>query len=162
MKTRMIAGAVLLALAPALAGADELASLAPGTRVRVTADRAGSPRLIGTIVAVDEELLTLMNDSNQKVTLPRNLVKQAEMSWGRRGHGWQGLLAGAALGTAMGFAEGDTCDRYACYTRHQNALYGGIGLAVIGALIGRKVKTDRWAGIELRVRPTGASMSVRF
>ncbi len=108
------------------------------------------------------------------------------MVTGTTRHWLRGLVIGAALGVAMGFAidvDPERCefdDNYACSRGEAVALMGGTS-AVIGAGIGALFKKDVWtpvgldalgppparvsrAGLALRAVPGGASLdlSVRF
>ena len=121
-----------------------------------------------------------------QLRLPRESVTRLEIVTGTERHWLRGLVIGAALGVAMGFAidvDPERCefdDNYACSRGEAVALVGGTS-AVIGAGIGALFKKDVWTpvgldalgppparvgrvGLALRAVPGGASLdlSVRF
>jgi len=162
-----------------------------GARVRIRTYPATGDWIKGVLAGADSETIALVPDGApplgpNQLRLPRQAVTRFEMVTGTKRHWLRGLVIGAALGVAMGFAidvDPERCefdDNYACSRGEAVALLGGTS-AVIGAGIGALFKKDVWtpvgldalgppparvsrAGLSLRAVPGGASLdlSVRF
>lgn len=140
-----------------------------GARVRVTLAETDS-ELVGDIIEIDEQTLTLMSEHRRIVPLPRDLIRRLEISQGRRGHGWWGLAIGLAAGAAIGAAEkpdDQSCVGENCYSRAENVAYGALGAGLIGALVGALYTTDQWIEVpsdhlQLKIGPNrlGPGLSV--
>lgn len=125
------------------AGAQDLASLQHGVRIRVQ-PTVGDSRT-GTYVGVSSDSLHYLNESSRSVSavIPMDQVKSVEVSAGR-GRG-RGLLRGALIGSAIGLVGGailgaatysdDTWCIIAC-SRRENALFFGAMLGTGGAIAG--------------------------
>jgi hypothetical protein len=89
-----------------------------------------------------------------QVTLPTTSVSRLDVYAGKKRRTWQGLLAGAAVGIALGFAakvDSVACeDSYttACSRSEALATYGGAG-ALVGALVGTAFQSERWTPVAL-------------
>ena len=151
----------VLTTVPVFAQSPTSLSSAPGSsfdqqRVRVTTSDAAQTQLTGTIVAMDEKTLTIINRGGKQVTIPRERVARLDVSVGRKRNALGGFLTGAAIGTVLGAAAaackpGQFCPSPlppAAVAAVSGAFFGGIGAAV-----GHSVKTDKWVKMPLeRVR----------
>ncbi|HYN83370.1 MAG TPA: hypothetical protein VES88_17965 [Gemmatimonadaceae bacterium] len=127
------------------AGAQDLASLQHGVRIRVQ-PTVGDSRT-GTYIGVSRDSLHYMNESSKSVSavIPMDQVKSVQVSAGR-GRG-RGLLRGALIGSAIGLVGGailgaatysDSGDGWciiAC-SRGETALFFGALLGTGGAIAG--------------------------
>ena len=104
----MVLAPVLVAAAfPATMDAAESAS---GPRVRVTSN--GNKRVVGTLVRLDDEFLSLTVDDDKEVRLQRAAVTMLETSQRRGTRGkwiFRGVLAGGAIGAGIGKATETDC-----------------------------------------------------
>ena len=162
-----------------------------GARVRVRTDPATGGWIKGVLAGADSESIALVPEGApplgpNQLRLPRQAVTRFEIVTGTTRHWLRGLVIGAALGVALGFAidvdpvKCEFDDNYACSRGEAVGLMGGFS-AVIGAGIGGMVKKDLWTpvgldalgppparvgrtGLALRAVPGGASLdlSVRF
>jgi len=144
------------------------------TRLRVTAPELGKKPLVGTLAAVEPDVILLHVDGAARpLTVRRDLVTKWEISRGRHSHvarnaAW-GLVGGVVVGAVIGaasynedglFSQGESVGLGA-------AFFGGIGL-VGGALLGVN-KTESWDEVDqhsLRLGvapvPRGVGVSVRW
>lgn len=146
-------------------------AFAPGTRARASLVGENGT-VVGTVVSVDADFLTLVTENQRSVSLPRDDVAKLEISTGRKGHALWGALIGAGAGALIGLAEGaDDCVGDECYTRGENVAYGALGAGMIGALVGALYRTDRWVtvpstgirvGVDVTPRGAGVSMTWSF
>jgi hypothetical protein len=196
MKTRTW---LLAALLGSLA-TDALAQASPeppalelpvGARVRVRTYPATGDWIKGVLAGADSGTIALVPDGApplgpNQLRLPREAVTRFEIATGKKRQWLPGLVVGAVLGVAMGFAvdvDPVRCEfdaNYACSRGEAVAITGGF-FAVTGAGIGALVKRDVWtpvgldalgpplarvgrAGLGLRALPGGVSLdlSVRF
>ncbi len=196
MKTRTW---LLAALLGSLAS-DALAQASPeppalelpvGARVRVRTYPAMGGWIKGVLAGADYGTIALVPDGApplgpNQLRLPREAVTRFEIATGKKRQWLPGLVVGAALGVAMGFAidvDPVRCefdDNYACSRGEAVALVGGT-MAALGAGVGSLVRRDVWtpvgldalgppparvgrSGLGLRAVPGGVSLdlSVRF
>jgi hypothetical protein len=181
-------------LAAGAAGAQDqppALELPVGARVRLRTYPATGGWIRGVLAGADAETIALVPDGApplgpNQLRLPRQAVTRFEMVTGTTRHWLRGLVIGAALGVAMGFAidvDPERCqfdDNYACSRGEAVAILGGTS-AVLGVGIGGLVKKAVWTpvgldalgppparvartGLALRAVPGGASLdlSVRF
>lgn len=145
----LVALALLLAAGPASAQ-----QLQPGQRIRVTAPELKLERAVGELRWVDRDSLVLDTPAAH-LALPTGLVQQVEVSRGRKGHTLLGTAIGAGVGLAAGFllfapgssectGSGDY-EEY-CMWYRAGAMVGG---AVVGALTGTLIRSERWEPIPL-------------
>jgi hypothetical protein len=162
-----------------------------GARVRVRTQAAPGDWIKGVLTGADSGAIALVPDGApplgpNQLRLPREAVTRFEMATGKKRQWLPGLVVGAVLGVAMGFAmdvdpvrcEFDT--NYACSRGEAVGMMGGVS-AAMGAGIGALVKRDVWtpvgldalgppparvgrAGLGLHALPGGVSLdlSVRF
>jgi hypothetical protein len=137
----------------------------------------------GTIAFVPEGAPPL---GPNQLRIPRETVTRLEIVTGKKRQWLPGLVLGAALGVAMGFAidvDPERCefdDNYSCSRGEAVALMGGT-MAALGAGVGSLVRKDVWmpvgldalgppparltsSGVGLRAVPGGLAvdLSVRF
>ena len=125
------------------AGAQNLASLQEGVRIRV--QPVVGHRETGNYLGVTGDSLRVFTPLSATVPLavPMNKVKSLEVSRGQS-HG-RGLLKGALLGTAIGVVGGailgaatyshDDCDFLVC-SKGSAAAFAGVGFGALGLLAG--------------------------
>jgi hypothetical protein len=160
--------ALALLAAPPAARAAAAQPLAPDTRARITAGRAGRP-VAGLLRRAGADSVAVHDSGGRLLTVvARADVRRVEVSLGRESRGaafrrgaLRGALIGAGTGAFMGWF-GDTCrDRdgnpRTCETEvsHVGQIAGGAaGVGVVGALIGGLVARprERWAAAELPAR----------
>jgi len=196
MKTKTWLLAALLgslatdALAQALPEPPAL-ELPVGTRVRVRTQAAPGDWIKGVLTGADSGAIALVPDGApplgpNQLRLPREAVTRFEMATGKKRQWLPGLVVGAVLGVALGFAvdvDPVLCEfdiNYYCSRGEAVAAIGGTS-AAMGAGVGALVKRDVWtpvgldalgppparvgrAGLGLRALPGGVSLdlSVRF
>ena len=138
-----------------------------GMRVRVTfrpSPPSGSrtnrrERLAGTLLRVDQATLTLSDRSEPPRVVPIDSIVGLDVSRGRKGQAGKGALIGLATGVAAGIVassivcSGGDCRQsggdYTGLSRVVFAVGGGLFGAGAGALIGGRLKTDRWEPVSL-------------
>jgi hypothetical protein len=143
-------------------------------RVRLTAPEVAKERLVGTLAAVEQDIIRLRVDGEARpLTVRRDLVTKWEVSRGRHSHvgrnaAW-GLLGGVVVGTALIAAtyEDDGFFSAGEALAVGAGLFGGIG-ALLGALVGVN-KTESWdevdsKSLQLAVipAPRGVGVSLRW
>jgi len=108
----------------------------------------------GTLVRGDGTSITFAVPGEGEVTLPTTSVSRLDVYAGKKRRTWQGLIAGAAVGIALGFAakvDSVACDdsyTTACSRSEALATYGAAG-ALVGALVGTALQSDRWTPVTL-------------
>lgn len=143
--TSLVALALLTAASQLRAG--ETAEVRPGVRVRVTSPALGHRALVGSVIAFDEEALTLaIQGSREPTMILREEIRTIAVSQGRESRAkgaLLGLLAGAAVGAVVGAASGD--DSNWCCSSGEMAKGLGLVGAAAGALIGVTITPgERW------------------
>ena len=147
-----------------------LASLTPGTHVRVKAPPLGSSARSGHVVSAGADTLVVRPDDERgfTVTVPRTEITQLDVSVGRSTRKARLALAGAAAGGLVGVVAGvatftDPCvaNPAVCagwfYETQGSAAFGGfVGGALLGAaagaIAGHFWTTDRWEPHPLRLQ----------
>lgn len=162
-----------------------------GARVRVRTYPATGDWIEGVLAGADSGTIALVPEGApplgpNQLKLPREAVTRFELATGKKRQWLPGLVVGAALGVALGFAmdvDPVRCefdDNYFCSRAGAVAAMGATSAAMgagIGALVRKDVWTPvalealgppgarvGWAGIGLRPVPGGVSLdlSVRF
>ena len=156
-----------------------LASLAPGTHVRVRAASLGPEAQPARVVAASADTIVVRPDraSGFDVTVPRAEIAQLDVSAGRRTRKARLALIGLGAGTVVGWIAGAAsysdpcktepaiCAGFFYETRGSDAFAGAVAGAFLGAvggaIAGQLWKTDRWEprslgtqGAALRVGPS--------
>jgi hypothetical protein len=130
----------------------------PGARVRVTvaADEGRPTRIVGTLVALTRDEITLRSpaDDGLEFRVPRISVTQVEVSQGQRTRWLRGLglgfLGGAAAGAVFGFVlDEDGNDLRPEHAAAAGAVFGGIAGGLIGTVAGATTRVDRWCALPL-------------
>jgi hypothetical protein len=127
--------------------------LCPGLRVRVRG--AGQP-MVGDVVAVDSESIDIRLARERRVVrVPRQQLTRIETLRGRKSAAGTGALVGlipaAAFGGLLGygfyraFCEG--CSDSPAPAMARGAVIVGAPGALLGAIVGAAVRTDRWEDI---------------
>lgn len=120
----------------------------------------------GVLVRGDARSLTFSLAGEGEVTFPTSSVSRLDILTGRKRHTWQGLVAGAALGIALGFTSNvdsvECKNSYttACSRGEALATYGGGG-ALVGALAGTLLQSDRWTPVALSTLRTSSAAAGR-
>ncbi len=170
---------LLLALVPV--ATQSHAQLEPNQRVRITAEvvaaqlagRDAGPRLVGTLVAIDEQKVVVRLDGRgEDSTVPRAAITRIEVGHSQYG---KGALVGAAVGAAVFVGLGlayCSSSNGGCASPNQEVYKAGLAWSGLGALIGTFAGgRDHWEPVELdRVRITlsprrgglGLSASIGF
>jgi hypothetical protein len=113
----------------------------------------------GILVNADSATIALVPENapplgaNQLV-VPSTSVGRFELQTGSKRHWLYGLVAGVALGVALGFTldvDPVACEYdydYAC-SRGEAVAYSALGFGVLGGGVGALIKTDRWTPVAL-------------
>lgn len=114
-----------------------------GTRIRVQATTALSPRTAGTLVALDSDSLRFLSDRGESLVLPTRSVANLDRSLGKRSHVLEGLVTGLLAGMLIGsIAFVDPSEQGL-----EAIEYGIAGAAVglfVGGAVGAAIQTERW------------------
>ena len=134
-----------------------LLRLPMGARVRLQTAAAPGSWMRGILLSADSASIGLVPENapplgaNQLV-VPSTSVGRFELQTGIKRHWLHGLVAGLALGVALGFTlnvDPVACKYdydYAC-SRGEAVAYSGLGSGAIGAGIGALIKTERWTPV---------------
>ncbi len=136
-----------------------------GTRVRISASEVSSDRLVGEVSSLGDDTVTLRLDESMALQpVPLASVERIEVSRGFARGNPVLILAGAAIGTAVGVAVAvpiwsEDCDeqaqvRVSCDLNHMGAVMAIIVHMSVGAIAGWLVgvpffKTERWKQVPL-------------
>ena len=158
--------AALVADASSVVG--QVASILPGSRVRLTAPSLGLSEAVGTVREATDEALVVQFEFPARVgTIDRTEIAAMDVSIRRerkvlRSMG-VGLLIGAGSGALLGLASGDDDPRqWFAFSAEEKAVIAGIGLGLTGGLVGLVTgllrKRDVWssalpANVDLNVLP---------
>jgi hypothetical protein len=182
-----LAGA--LALVPTRGNAGDEKSAPAQPRIRVSSAEVRSGRMVGTLVRLDEESLTLrLSEHEEDLRLKRHAITDIEISRRRGNRGKAiglGVLAGAAVGGVIGAMTESDCPEphfpgqnvlsdfgsSLCNDLHGVSTAGGVIFGMpAGALIGFALSHgERWEkasadGLHVAIAPTrrGAMLRVSF
>ena len=148
--------AAMISAAPVKLGAQEHWPVAPRDRVRVTLKQDHSA-VVGTIETIEGNALVIQPKTPGVRTVALRDIAKLEISRGERTGALKGAAAGfVILGLAGAFAQGTVCEadfgvpsgtgsREPCPGK---AALVGVGTgavgALLGAVIGSFIRTDRW------------------
>ena len=143
--TAMYAVVRMLLCQAGIIHAQESPAVAVGTRVRIAAATVAPDRLVATLVAFDENTMTLAVKSQRTpLVVPRDSITRLEVSRGRKGNAGKGALIGAIPWVILvvlvvhsgGLPESGVTDVRS---------FAFLGVTVgTGAAIGATIKTERW------------------
>jgi hypothetical protein len=136
-----------------------LLTLPMGARVRVQTMAAPGAWIKGILVSADSASVALVPENApplgvNQLRVPSASVGRFELQTGSKRHWLYGLVAGVALGVAVGFSmdvDPVACEYdmdYMC-SRGEAVAYSGLGFGAIGAGIGALVKTERWTPVAI-------------
>ena len=162
-RCQCVAAALAAVMAYAPVRAQGVSPLEPGTRVRVFSPSIGRDGLIGNLLAVADDTLSIRPENRaDTVRLVRSELTRLEQSTGRHSHALRfagiGLLVGAAGGAITSKASGD--DKkiwWGGYSPRQDAVAMGIVGFIVGGVIGGNFPTEDWAPLQLH---SGSRISV--
>ena len=155
----------LLALALTLGASTEATAqdtppVAVGQRVRVSTESGATH--VGLVTALSSGALELQDEEgSQRFSVPLASVTRLDVSRGLKSNTGKGagvgFLAGAVTGVLIGFSLGDdpplfSDDPFPFSAEVKAAVgffLGGGGGAIIGALIGKDIHSDRWVEVPL-------------
>lgn len=148
-------------------GREEIPSIEPGERVRITMSSSSKPT-VGWVDALEARDVRVVEEvTHAVVTMPRNEIQRIERSRVRRSstrRAAPGLTAGGLLGLVVGVAitEEARCDSgaYFCFDFPDKALGGmaglGIGMLVGGLISSAIVPGESWEDATLPALTAGA------
>jgi len=141
--------AISLVVAPlATIASQEPLALRLGDRVRLQAPSVSGGAVVGTLVSLQTDSLVVQGSAT---TWHFSLasITRLELNRGRKSHALSGAGIGLIVGVVVGVVWGKQagCDEDMCVTG--GAAVGGGGGALLGAVIGSLVRTERWAVIPL-------------
>jgi hypothetical protein len=158
------------------------ARITVGSRVRITPVDTRSESIRGTLAAISGDTLAIAQDEDptRLRRLPLASIAVLERSLGRHGNSGRCALWGFGIGAAAGLVMGASSSGEDIFfskgqvTLLSGVLVGGTG-ALIGALAGIGIRSDRWERVPLdhalgsvHLRPPGpwgpamACVTVRF
>jgi len=150
--------------------ADELDSLSPGTRLRVTAPAEAPRRIVGTLTAVDAHSLTI-HTSSQFFVVPREAIETLEVSE-RRSLKKRGALYGAGAGVIAALIAaavdeqkpfclfGEPCSADPYFSRQEVAVLAAILFVPVGTTLGAVIAPgERWVAVKPPTRGAARTQS---
>lgn len=132
-------------------------SIAPGSRVRVTAPTLVAP-LVANFLEQRVDTLVFIEDGTGRGVwrLPLSQIERLEITAGEGGGNRRQILRGAAIGGGAGLVGGFLFSAWASPSdttrEYDRVLTSAVGAAIgsgIGALIGSRAKSERWSNIPL-------------
>jgi hypothetical protein len=145
---------------------DEPASLTLYSGARARFVTTEQPHVVqkGTLLHGDATTLTLLGRDGREVHLPLSSLTRLDLALERKNHAWTGVLLGAVAGAGIGSV--DTVDPLDCddssgnfCSRAEAVGVCAVAFAVVGAVVGSQIHTDRWTRISVgdsRPAPTPA------
>jgi hypothetical protein len=149
--------------------------LRPGARVRIWPTCAapsgsvpkGCAPVVGRLLMISATNALVLPDRGSEETLPLDPATRLEVSTGSRHHTLLGLGVGTVVGFGVGMALAGRagCDRGIFGSGGRDSeddLCGAYGLvavplgAVLGAVVGRLIRSDRWTAVTATTVMSGA------
>ena len=167
--------ALLLVLATLLAPAQGVVAqgplpVTPGQRIRVIF-AAGQLEVVGSLVAQDAESIRVQPNADVlPLAVAQHDITSMERSAGTRGHAGAGAVLGLLIGGTAGAVAGSGCeDEWLCPGPGGGALLLGGSAAIVGALVGWAIRSERWepvpagggGGVEVGLAPVGGRAALR-
>jgi hypothetical protein len=128
--------------------------LKPGDRIRAQAPSASPGPLVGTVVAFQADSLMVQGDT-KSWRLSLASITRLDISQGRRSRAGLGAGIGLLVGAGVGALIGSGCDAIVVPVSSEAgcvvvgaAVFGGAG-ALVGAVTGALMRTERWAEVPL-------------
>jgi hypothetical protein len=151
---------LILALATPAVGNAQLATVAPGSRVRVFAPKVSADKLVGTLAFGIIDTVSL-DVASARRTIPVNSLERLELSRGktRRAGAVRGvkvglLVAGAYAVVAFASKQGSYASQQrGLPTALVNSLAVGAGSVAVGALIGSRYRVESWTTVYPKLPP---------
>lgn len=174
MATMVLVLCALLLVCPAKALSEAAEEIAPGTRVRISASQLGAEPVVGTLLGVGPETLSLERAGHEgPEVIARSDVGRLEISRGRKSQAGRGALVGLAAGAAatMLLTFGDySSDVHGDLNLLAIGAALAAGGAAVGGAIGSAHKTEHWEPVTLPpvsvgigpVRGGGVGVAVRL
>jgi hypothetical protein len=159
----------------------------PGERVRVSIADDGHHTIVGNIVAVDQEGVSIQGETSKSggarlVRLAWRDVSRLDRSSGESRATGAGVAIGVLLGGFAGGALGASAASQGCSLSCQSdggpaiggvlgAIVGAVGGGVLGGVLGGRVPTERWErvdaprlaiGVTPMRRGAAATLALRF
>jgi len=163
--------ALALGLPLGALGAQETPALAPGARVRVTANDGWSS-VVGSLETIDSGTIVVRRNNGTTVAFPRERVTQLDVSGGPGACSGGGRVGCVALGVPGGAALGVLAGGVYVESQGGSRVCGMCGLvlvftvpagAVLGTVVGAVVGGEHWEPADLPARlSVGPDGSGRF
>ena len=147
----------------------------PGARVRVwpacAASSGSVPKgcapVVGRLSMISPTEVRVVSDGGSEETLPLDPATRLQVRVGSRHHTLLGLGVGTAVGFGVGMALAGRagCDRgiFGSGGREREddlcGAYGAVAIplgAVLGAVVGRLIRSDRWEAVTTSMAESGA------
>jgi hypothetical protein len=151
---------LILALAIPALGSAQLATVAPGSRVRVLAPNVSAERLVGTLAFGIIDTVSV-DVASVRRTIPVKSVERLELSRGKTRRA--GAMRGAKFGLLAGgaYAIVAFASKQGSYASEQrglpvalvNSLAVGAGTVTLGALIGSRYRVESWTTVYPKLPP---------
>jgi hypothetical protein len=157
MRTELVSFVVLLTL-PGAVALGQTTALATGNRVQVTSPAHGADKVVGTVVAIQNDTLVLQVEKiTNPIRLPFSAITDIQVSRGQSREVGRGLVMGGAigagLGAALGFAAGSDDPGLFALTAGDKATIGavvfGLAGAGLGGLLGARSTRETWQQVAL-------------
>jgi hypothetical protein len=177
MRTALVPFVALLTL-PCTVAYGQTTPLATGNRVQVTSPAHRADKVVGTVLAIQNDTLVLQVEKiTDPVRLPFSAITKIQVSRGQRRRVGDGLIMGGAIGAGvgmlLGFAAGDDDPGILAMSAGDKAAIGAVLLGVAGAglggLLGARSTKERWepvplGGVAARIgmAPRGDGVALRL
>ena len=157
MRTALVPFVVLLTL-PCTVAVGQPTALTTGNRVQVTSAAHGADKVVGTVLAIQNDTLVLQVEKiTNPIRLPFSAITDIQVSRGQRRQVGGGIVMGGAIGAGvgmlLGFAAGDDDPGILAMSAGDKAAIGAVLLGVagagIGGLVGARSSREKWEHVPL-------------